>query len=256
MSQFSVGDIVQCSDRSSRYYKDGGTVTEVVGGMCRVDLYMSNKNVAFHDNQLIMITANKVSGAPATAKPTCGIYVGDRVEHFTGLQGTVTKVIPMSNRRDDIQVDCDDGSIRKWNSGNVVVISATKQATAAMPAHGAPYGGTCHIQIGDDVKYIGSDKKFKGAKGTVLNIYKVVTPIGPDYLAALVQVQWGNEEIPCDSLIATAPMMGSHYQAVVDSDGPKYDEDNSEKEPFRHTDLGTDLSGDELMDSIRSICGR
>ena len=54
-------------------------------------------------------------------------------------------------------------------------------------------------------------------------------------------------------------------QAVVDPDGPNCDShsdqdiDRREKEkenPFEHTDLGTDLTGDELMESIRSICGR
>ena len=54
-------------------------------------------------------------------------------------------------------------------------------------------------------------------------------------------------------------------QAVVDPDGPNFDSysdqdiDQREKEkknPFEHTDLGTDLTGDALMDSIRAICGR
>ena len=54
-------------------------------------------------------------------------------------------------------------------------------------------------------------------------------------------------------------------QVVVDPDGPNCDShsdqdiDRREKEkenPFEHTDLGTDLTGDELMKSIRSICGR
>ena len=54
-------------------------------------------------------------------------------------------------------------------------------------------------------------------------------------------------------------------QAVVDPNGPNFDSysdqdiDQREKEkenPFEHTDLGTDLSGDALMDSIRAICGR
>ena len=54
-------------------------------------------------------------------------------------------------------------------------------------------------------------------------------------------------------------------QAVVGPDGPNCDSysdqdiDRREKEkenPFEHTDLGTDLTGDELMESIRSICGR
>lgn len=195
MNTFSKGDIVQCSDKNSRAYMDGGVVTEVAGDMCRVQLYLANRNIPFHNDQLILIqpaSASKVSNQP------------------------------IAN----------------------------------------PSGVTCHIQIGDDVKYIGSDKKMVGARGKVLNIYKIVVPTGKDYLAALVCVQWGNEEIPCDSLLAIAPMGGSHYQAVVDSDGPKYDSysdqdiSNHEKEPFRHTDLGTDLSGDELMDSIRSICGR
>ena len=54
-------------------------------------------------------------------------------------------------------------------------------------------------------------------------------------------------------------------QVVVAPDGPNCDShsdqdiDRREKEkenPFEHTDLGTDLTGDELMESIRSICGR
>lgn len=253
MSKLNVGDIVQCSDTNSRHYKDGGVVTEVVGNLCRVDLYMANRNIPFHEDQLIIITANKASGAPATAMPTCGIYVGDRVENLSGLRGTVTQVVPTQNGSWILEVDCDNGTVQTWSSGNVTIVATNQQAAAAMPAHSAPYGGTCHIQIGDDVKYIGSDRRWKGAKGKVLNIYKVVTPAGPDYLVALVQVHWGNEEIPCDSLLSTPAPMPSHYQAVSHSD---QDIENHEKEPFRHTDLGTDLSGDELMDSIRSICGR
>ena len=54
-------------------------------------------------------------------------------------------------------------------------------------------------------------------------------------------------------------------QAVVDPDGPNCDSysdqdiDRREKEkenPFEHTDLGADLTGDELTEAIRSICGR
>ena len=103
MSKFEIGDVVQCSDTNSTHFMDGGAVFETVPGMCRVRLYISNKIVAFHNNQLTLINANKTS---------------------------------------------------------------------------------------------------------------------------------------------------------IDSDGPNYNEDEPTKEPFRHTDLGTDLSGDALMDSIRAICGR
>lgn len=105
MSKFNVGDTVQCSDKDSQWYQDGGVVTETTVGMARVNLQLSQRVVAFHDSQLSLLPSN-------TAK------------------------------------------------------------------------------------------------------------------------------------------YGSHYIPILDN--------NSEpaKEPFRHTDLGTDLSGDELMESIRSICGR
>ena len=130
MNRLNVGDVVQCSDKTSIHFMDGGVVFESVPGMSRVRLYMSNKIVAFYNNQLTLISANKTSVDPTT-EPTCGIFVGD--------------------------------------------------------------------------------------------------------------------------------------QAVVDPDGPNcnsysdQDIDRREKEkenPFEHTDLGTDLTGDELMESIRSICGR
>ena len=130
MNRLNVGDIVQCSDKSSIHFMDGGVVFEASSGMSRVRLYMSNKIVPFHNSQLTLISANKTSVDPTT-EPTCGIFVGD--------------------------------------------------------------------------------------------------------------------------------------QAVVDPDGPNFDSHSDqdigqrekEKEnPFEHTDLGTDLTGDELMESIRSICGR
>ena len=130
MNRLNVGDIVQCSDKNSIHFMDDGVVFESVPGMSRVRLYMSNKIVAFYNNQLTLISANKTSVDPTT-EPTYDIFVG--------------------------------------------------------------------------------------------------------------------------------------VQAVVDPDGPNFDShsdqdiDQREKEkenPFEHTDLGTDLTGDELMESIRSICGR
>ena len=130
MNRLNVGDIVQCSDKNSPHFMDGGVVFEAIIGMSRVYLDTSYKIVPFHNSQLTLISANKPSVDPTT-EPTCGIFVGDR--------------------------------------------------------------------------------------------------------------------------------------AVVDPDGPNYDSysdqdiDRREKEkenPFEHTDLGTDLTGDELMESIRSICGR
>ena len=130
MNRLNVGDIVQCSDKSSIHFMDGGVVFESVPGMSRVRLYMPNKIVAFHNSQLTLISANKTSVDPTT-EPTCGIFVGDQA---------------------------------------------------------------------------------------------VVDPDGPN----------------CDS--------------YSDQD---IDRREKEKEnPFEHTDLGTDLTGDELMESIRSICGR
>ena len=79
MNRLNVGDVVQCSDKSSIHFMDGGVVFEAIIGMSRVRLYMSNKIVAFHNNQLILISANKISESPTT-EPTCGAYVGDSVE--------------------------------------------------------------------------------------------------------------------------------------------------------------------------------
>ena len=130
VSKFDVGDIVQCSDKNSPHFMDGGVVFEAIIGMSRVYLDKSYKIVPFHNSQLTLISANKPS-VDRTTEPTCGIFVV--------------------------------------------------------------------------------------------------------------------------------------YQAVVDPDGPNCDShsdqdiDQREKEkenPFEHTDLGTDLTGDELMESIRSICGR
>ena len=130
MNRLNVGDIVQCSDKNSTHFMDGGVVFEAIIGMSRVYLDTSYKIVPFHNSQLTLISANKPSVDPTT-ESTYDIFVG--------------------------------------------------------------------------------------------------------------------------------------VQAVVDPDGPNYDSysdqdiDRKEKEkenPFEHTDLGTDLTGDELMESIRSICGR
>ena len=130
MNRLNVGDVVQCSDKSSTHFMDGGVVFESVPGMSRVRLYMSNKIVAFHNSQLTLISANKTSVDPTT-EPTCGIFVGDQA---------------------------------------------------------------------------------------------VVDPDGPN----------------CDS----------HSDQDIDQ------REKEKENPFEHTDLGTDLTGDELMESIRSICGR
>ena len=178
MSKFDVGDIVQCSDKNSPHFMDGGVVFEAIIGMSRVYLDMSYKIVAFHNSQLTLISVNKASGSPAV-KSTCGIYAGDRVEGPTGQKGTVVQIFVQSNGKSKIKVDCDDGHTRLWDSSDVTVI----------------------------------------------------------------------QSIP------------THYQAVVDKNDSYSDQDidrrEKEKEnPFEHTDLGTDLTGDELMESIRSICGR
>lgn len=178
MNKLNVGDVVQCSDKNSIHFMDGGVVFEAITGMSRVRLYVSNKIVAFHNSQLTLISVNKTSGSPTT-KPTCGIYVGDRVEGPTGQKGTVAQIIIQSNGKSQIKVDCDDGHTRLWDSYDVTIIQG----------------------------------------------------------------------IP------------SHYQAVVDKDDSHSDQDIGQREkeiqnPFEHTDLGTDLTGDELMESIRSICGR
>lgn len=184
MSKFNKGDIVQCSDATSKYFMDGGKIVETAGCMYRVALHTHNKVAAFFDVQLTLIQA---------------------------AQGML--------------------------------------AQAGMPApKAAPVA--CHIHVGDEVKYIGSESKLKGARGTVQKIYKVIVGGGTDYYAAMVQCQWGDEEIPCDSLIACQPAIPSHYIPVMDEKA------EPEKKPFEHSDLGTDLSGDELMESIRSICGR
>lgn len=184
MSKFNKGDIVQCSDKSDKYFMDGGEVIETGMGMCRVKLHLQKNPAAFFDYQLTLIQA---------------------------AQGML--------------------------------------AQAGMPApKAAPVA--CNIHVGDEVKYIGSDSKLKGARGTVQKIYKVIVGGGTDYYAAMVQCQWGDEEIPCDSLIACQPAIPSHYIPVMDENA------EPEKKPFEHSDLGTDLSGDELMESIRSICGR
>ena len=172
MNKLNVGDIVQCSDKNSIHFMDGGVVFEAISGMSRVRLCMSNKIVAFHNSQLTLISVNKASGS-AAIKPTCSTYAGDRVEGPTGQKGTVAQIFVQSNGKIKINVDCDDVTI----------------------IQGIP----------------------------------------------------------------------THYQAVVDKDGPNFDshsdQDISQREkekenPFEHTDLGTDLTGDELMESIRSICGR
>lgn len=179
MSKFNIGDVVQCTDSSSKYFLCCGEVTDTIVGMCRVRLNTTKTEVAFHNNQLVLNKAAK--------RPNLGFDVGDRVMHHSGKTGTVVKVIiDMSISVIDLEVDCDDGHLRIWNSSNVTIIGAN-------------------------------------------------------------------------------PKMPSHYQAVVDKDGPNYDSHSDqdigqrEKEnqnPFEHTDLGSDLSGDELMESIRSICGR
>ena len=130
MNRLNVGDIVQCSDKNSPRFMDGGVVFEAIIGMSRVRLDTSYKIVPFHNSQLTLIRANKPSVDPTT-EPTCGIFVGGQV---------------------------------------------------------------------------------------------VVDPDGPNY--------------------------DSYYDQDIDQ------QEKEKENPFEHTDLGTDLTGDELMESIRSICGR
>ena len=77
VSKFNMGDTVQCSDKNSPHFMDGGVVFEAIIGMSRVHLDMSNKIVPFHNSQLTLISVNKTSVDPTT-EPTCGIFVGDQ----------------------------------------------------------------------------------------------------------------------------------------------------------------------------------
>ena len=54
--------------------------------------------------------------------------------------------------------------------------------------------------------------------------------------------------------ILTAPTaIGSHYQPVMEEDPHTRIAEEETKNPFKHTDLGSDLSGNELMKSIRDF---
>ena len=121
MNRLNVGDVVQCSDKTSIHFMDGGVVFEAIVGMSRVRLYMSNKIVAFHNSQLTLISVNKASGSPAV-KSTCGIYAGDRVEGPTGQKGTVVQIFVQSDGKSKIKVDCNDGHTRLWDSYDVTII--------------------------------------------------------------------------------------------------------------------------------------
>lgn len=109
------------------------------------------------------------------------------------------------------------------------------------------------FSIGDRVEYF--DKANNSTiEGTVTQIHNHNQTLSiifdGDVLTSLMTMQSVRK-------IITAPTtIGSHYQPVIEEDPHTRIADEEDNNPFEHTNLGSDLSGDELMDSIRSICGR
>ena len=110
---------------------------------------------------------------------------------------------------------------------------------------------TCGIYASDRVE------GPTGEKGTVVQIF--VQSNGKSKIK--VDCDNGHTRLWDSSDVTPIPGIPSHYQAVVDKNDSYSDQDIDQREkekknPFEHTDLGTDLTGNELMESIRSICGR
>lgn len=103
------------------------------------------------------------------------------------------------------------------------------------------------LKNGDHVRYIGT-RGITFKNGVVDKVYVNTNAPGWPVVADVFDDPFMLKEIPISELEVIPVATGSHYQAVVD---PTSD---VEKKPFDHDQLGTDLSGDELMKSIRDFC--
>lgn len=255
---FESGDVVQVADKHNPYYNQTGTVVNTNHP------FTAEMKVLFNDGSTHILKQGDcvpagavISAAPVPARR---LYEpGDIVEHLVfNCKGEVLQYEQPGDPY--LSVETDDPHHLKggkmtvqWKPSNVTLISAASSMSGAgLPvAAQQPVSGSQHTDLdaGDYVKYIGSDPAYKGLRGTVMFIQRVVHMTG-SHLEAVVQVSAGqNESIPVDSLVACAPI-GGHYQALAQ------EESNFEpgKKPFDHDQLGTDLSGDELMKTIREFC--
>lgn len=103
------------------------------------------------------------------------------------------------------------------------------------------------LKSGDHVRYTGT-RGITFKNGVVDKVYVNTNAPGWPVVADVFDNPFMLKEIPISELEVIPVATGSHYQAVVD---PTSD---VEKKPFDHDQLGTDLSGDELMKSIRDFC--
>lgn len=149
-----------------------------------------------------------------------------------------------------VQVELIDGTIQYWNVDECVpaaqsakvskafaMMHQTSQAIPAPP-----------LKRGDRVRYIGTENiKFKN--GVVDMVYIDINLNGSQTVADVFDDPFMYTAITIAELEVIPAATGSHYQPVMDSTG-----DEPVKKPFDHDQLGTDLSGDDLMKSIRDFC--
>lgn len=104
------------------------------------------------------------------------------------------------------------------------------------------------LKRSDRVRYIGTENiKFKN--GVVDMVYIDINLNGSQTVADVFDDPFMYTAISIAELEVIPAVTGSHYQPVVDPTG-----DEPVKKPFDHDQLGTDLSGDDLMKSIRDFC--
>ena len=173
--------------------------------------------------------------------------VGDTVQcsdknntHFMDGGVVFEAIIGMSRVHLDMS-----NKIVPFHNSQLTLISVNK--TSGSPA----VKPTCGIYAGDRVE------SPTGQKGTVVQIF--VQSNGKSKIK--MDCDDGHTRFWDSADVTPIPGIPSHYQAVVDKNDSYSDQDIDQREkekenPFEHTDLGTDLTGDELMESIRSICGR
>lgn len=239
---YQIGDRVQITCPQHTYDGEIADVIELdtmhTSGLLKLQLVSTAGITRALESDVSMVAPGLSSQASPVARK---LYQAGQVVFHTvfACHGTVTQDEQPGDKYLEIETDDiqNPGHLInvKWKPANVVM-SATMQASAASASL---------IVVGDYVKYIGSDPAFRGLRGTVLSI--LPTSNGAD--EALVQINaHQNEFIPVDSLLAITASAG-HYQAVVQDTNQE-----PEARPFDHASLGTDLTGDELMKSIRDFC--
>ncbi|MFV0357784.1 MAG: hypothetical protein ACK5LG_22165 [Bacteroides thetaiotaomicron] len=133
----------------------------------------------------------------------------------------------------------------EWIPTNCQLVSASTAAAAPYAGSKGTYANP--FVVGDMVKVVITGTSITDMVGKVVKTDYPYTPvIHVEFADGSVHTLDQSDCKLAEDVFTTA--LG-HYQAIASIPEP-------EKKPFDHDQLGTDLSGDDLMKSIRDICGR